>query len=213
MDMFSPEYEKKKKKLRPGFGREEIHKAVGNLEPKQPLKRKSLLLENQAFYESFRPQPPKREIELKEKENQIKPRLTKRSSIRIREDSVLNSSHRNPKTIHSWLIYNDVVSKLGKVYYCNKVGMPLKKGRITRSGIQCDCCFKVFALSAFEAHAGSSNHWPIANMILDDGSGRSLSDCQRHVRNSMTSSKASRKFQMAIGFALPAVVVFVMLDL
>ncbi|KAK8681646.1 hypothetical protein V6N13_054048 [Hibiscus sabdariffa] len=184
-----PRVRKGEKKLRPGAGREEIHKAAANLEPKQPLKRKTLLLENQAFYESFRPQPPKREIELKEKENQIKPRLIKRSSIRIREDPVLNSSHRNPKTILSWLIDNDVVSMLGKVYYRNKVGMPLKKGRITRSGIQCDCCFRVFALTAFEAHAGSRNHWPMANIILDDGSGRSLSDCQRHLRNSMTRSK------------------------
>ncbi|GMI78480.1 hypothetical protein like AT5G58610 [Hibiscus trionum] len=184
-----PRLPKREKKLRPRAGREEIHMVAGSLVPKQPLKRKSLLLENQGFDESFRPQPPKREKKLKEKENQIKPRLIKRSSIRIREGPVPNSSHRNPKTILSWLIDNDVVSMLGKVYYRNKAGMPLKKGRITRSGIQCDCCFRVFALTAFEVHAGSSNHRPAANIILDDGSGRSLSDCHRQVRDSMTSSK------------------------
>ncbi|KAL4273150.1 hypothetical protein GQ457_13G009220 [Hibiscus cannabinus] len=33
--------------------------------------------------------------------------------------------------------------------------------------------------------AGSNNHWPSANIILDDGTGRSLSECQRQVRQSM----------------------------
>ncbi|KAK8624265.1 hypothetical protein V6N13_065615 [Hibiscus sabdariffa] len=174
---------------RSGGGGEEIPLTAGNLDPKQQLTLKSLFLENQAFDESFQPQPPKREKKLKKQENQIMPRLIKRSSLRIREGPVPNSSQRNPKTILSWLIDNDVVLNLGKVYYRNKAGMPLKKGRITRSGIQCDCCFRVFALTAFEAHAGSSNHRPAANIILDDGSGRSLSDCQRQVRDSMTSSK------------------------
>ncbi|GMI89679.1 hypothetical protein like AT5G58610 [Hibiscus trionum] len=170
---------------RTGGGGEEIALAAGNLDPKQPLTWKSLFLGNQAFDESYQPQPPK----LRKQENQIKPRLIKRSSLRIRKGPVLNSSQPNPKTILSWLIDKDVVLNLGKVYYRNKAWMPLKKGRITRSGIQCDCCFRVFALTAFEAHAGSSNHRPAANIILDDGSGRSLSDCQRQVRNSMTSSK------------------------
>ncbi|KAE8670214.1 Galactose oxidase/kelch repeat superfamily protein [Hibiscus syriacus] len=55
----------------------------------------------------------------------------------------------------------------------------------------------------------NSNHGPAANIFLDDGSGRSLSYCQRQVRDSMESSKVSRKFQMATGFTLPAVVAFV----
>ncbi|KAE8731316.1 hypothetical protein F3Y22_tig00002840pilonHSYRG01006 [Hibiscus syriacus] len=58
-------------------------------------------------------------------------------------------------------------------------------GRITRDGIQCNCCSKGFTLTAFEHHAGSTNHRPAANIILDDGTGRSLSDCQRQARDSM----------------------------
>ncbi|KAE8716292.1 PHD finger transcription factor [Hibiscus syriacus] len=168
---------------------EEIQFAPANLDTKQLLKKKTLFLENQSFDGSFPPQPSKREKKLKKQENQIKPRLIKRSSIRIREGPVQNSSQGNPKTILSWLIDNNVVSNLGKVYYRSKTGMPLKKGRITRSGIHCDCCLKAFALTAFEAHAGSTNHRPAANIILDDGSGRSLSYCQRQIRDSMESSK------------------------
>ncbi|KAK5845479.1 hypothetical protein PVK06_001668 [Gossypium arboreum] len=51
----------------------------------------------------------------------------------------------------------------------SKTGTPLIKGRITRDGIQCLCCFKVFALTAFEVHAGSTNRKPAVNIILDDG--------------------------------------------
>ncbi|KAE8685740.1 Detected protein of confused Function [Hibiscus syriacus] len=73
----------------------------------------------------------------------------------------------------------------GAEFLSSKAGMPSKKGRITRSGIHCDCFLKAFALTVFEAHAGSSNHRTAANIILDDGSGRSLSYCQRQVRDSM----------------------------
>ncbi|KAE8731313.1 PHD finger transcription factor [Hibiscus syriacus] len=35
----------------------------------------------------------------------------------------------------------------------------------------------VFTLTAFEAHARSTNHWPAANIILDDGSGSIPYEC------------------------------------
>ncbi|XVE55758.1 hypothetical protein DITRI_Ditri03aG0183400 [Diplodiscus trichospermus] len=161
------------------------------LKPKQPRKRKSLSQENQPLMcQSFQYKPPKRDKKLKKQESQTKPRVLQ-SSKRVREGPLPSSSHRNRKTILSWLIDNNAVSELAKVYYRNKAGEPLMKGRITRDGIQCDCCFRVFGLTAFEAHAGSTNHRPAANIMLDDGSGRSLSDCQRQVRDSImtTSSK------------------------
>ncbi|XWS25514.1 hypothetical protein CRYUN_Cryun27aG0074700 [Craigia yunnanensis] len=154
-------------------------------------KKRSLNQENQTMYESVQSQPPKRRKKLKKQENQPKTRGIV-STKRVREGPLPNSSRNpNPKTALSWLIDNNAVSILAKVYYSNKAGNPLKKGRITRGGIQCDCCFRVFTLTAFEVHAGSANHWPSANIILDDGSGRSLSDCQRQVRESLmiTSSK------------------------
>ncbi|XVE95031.1 hypothetical protein REPUB_Repub02eG0061000 [Reevesia pubescens] len=69
----------------------------------------------------------------------------------------------------------------------------IRKGPVSNSGsnprtiVSC-----VFTLTAFESHVGSTNHRPAANIMLDDGSGRSLSDCQRQVRDSImtTSSKA-----------------------
>ncbi|KAB1226663.1 hypothetical protein CJ030_MR1G008488 [Morella rubra] len=55
----------------------------------------------------------------------------------------------------------------------------MAKGRITRHGIKCSCCEKVFALSNFEVHAGSKYHRPAASIFLEDG--RSLFDCQMQV--------------------------------
>ncbi|XP_022772441.1 increased DNA methylation 1-like [Durio zibethinus] len=152
--------------------REEGRVVDRDLKPKQPAKRKRLSQET-----------PTQATKKKKKPKKIK---RHRSSKRVREAPPPNSSNRNPKTVLSWLIDNNAVSILAKVYYRNKAGNPLMKGRITRNGIQCDCCFRVFTLTAFENHAGSNNHRPAANIILDDGSGRSLSDCQRQV---ITSSK------------------------
>ncbi|XP_022765951.1 increased DNA methylation 1-like [Durio zibethinus] len=150
-----------------------------DLESKQPRKRKCLKPS-----ESFQSKP-KKEKQKTPAKNQTKPRIT------VREG--LLSSSCNPRTVLSWLIDNNAVSPLGKVYYRNKAGNPSRKGRITRHGIQCDCCFRVFTLTAFESHSGSTNHRPAANIMLDDGSGRSLSDCQRQVRDLMISKVESAK--------------------
>ncbi|XVF36422.1 hypothetical protein REPUB_Repub19eG0057200 [Reevesia pubescens] len=156
--------------------------AAKDLKPKQQTKKYLIQDQSGQF---------KRRKKLKiDQESQTKP-LTLQSSKRVRGAPLPNASSGNPKTVLSWLIDNNAVSILAKVYYRNKAGNPLLKGRITRNGIHCDCCFRVFTLTAFEAHAGSGNHRPSANIMLDDGSGRSLSDCQRQVRDSMmkTSSK------------------------
>ncbi|OMO68091.1 hypothetical protein COLO4_29902 [Corchorus olitorius] len=99
---------------------------------------------------------------------------------------------RKPRTALSLLIDNNVVLPMAKVYYRNKAGVLLKKGRITRDGIVCDCCLKNFALTAFETHAGSTYHRPAAFIMLDDGSGRSLSDCHKQVDGSNTFKKVSK---------------------
>lgn len=134
---------------------------MGNMEPKQPQKRKCLGLKNQ-------PLSPKRSKVVRKQENRV--------------------SDRKPRTDLSWLIDNKAVSILEKVYYRSKTGTPLMKGRITRDGIQCLCCSKVFALTAFEVHAGSTNRRPATNIISDDGTGRSLSDCQIQARHSTSPS-------------------------
>ncbi|KAE8704139.1 Galactose oxidase/kelch repeat superfamily protein [Hibiscus syriacus] len=146
---------------------------MGSLEPKQSKKRKCSSPENQPLPESVQSELRKRGKTLKIKEAPIV-----KSSKRVREGPV---PRRSPRTVLPLLIDNNVVPMLGKVYYRTKTGDPLMKGRITRDGIRCDCCSKVFSLTAFEDHAGSTNHRPAANIILDDGTGRSLSDCQRQV--------------------------------
>ncbi|XP_021909833.1 uncharacterized protein LOC110823704 [Carica papaya] len=65
-----------------------------------------------------------------------------------------------------------------KVHYRRKTDQHSRaEGRITRDGIKCSCCGKVYSLSSFEVHAGSTCHRPSANIFLLDG--RSLLDCQR----------------------------------
>ncbi|MCO5581507.1 hypothetical protein L7F22_035392 [Adiantum nelumboides] len=80
-------------------------------------------------------------------------------------------------TVLSWLMDKGILKENEPVSYVNKKdGHVMKKGQVTREGVICDCCRKVFTLSNFEAHAGSKLHRPSANTFLDDG--RSISDCQ-----------------------------------
>ncbi|CAA2968610.1 Hypothetical predicted protein [Olea europaea subsp. europaea] len=103
-----------------------------------------------------------------------------RSSKRAREVAG-SSSHRTPRTVLSWLIDNNVVLPRAKVQYRSKKdGRPMAEGRVSRDGIKCSCCQKIFTLSSFEAHAGSTNHRPSANIFLEDG--RSLVECQLQLR-------------------------------
>ncbi|CAK9164191.1 unnamed protein product [Ilex paraguariensis] len=107
-------------------------------------------------------------------------------SSKIARKVVPSSSHHTPRTVLSWLIDNNVVLPEAKVYYRGrKGGHPMAEGLITRDGIKCNCCQVVFTLSNFEAHAGSTNRRPSANIFLEDG--RSLLDCQVQLKcnNSM----------------------------
>ncbi|XVF64188.1 hypothetical protein PTKIN_Ptkin09bG0147900 [Pterospermum kingtungense] len=164
---------------------------AGDLKPKQPMKRKSLSLESHKSAQTLPLPPPKRRKKPKKQKKPAKPRML--SSKRVREGPLPDPSHGKPRTVLSWLIDNNAVSNMARVYYRNKAGNPLKRGRILRNGIQCDCCFTVLTLTAFEAHAGSTNHRPSANIILDDGSGMSLSDCQKRVRDSTMNKVESPK--------------------
>ncbi|XP_042510627.1 uncharacterized protein LOC122086021 isoform X2 [Macadamia integrifolia] len=100
-----------------------------------------------------------------------------RSSKRARHVLVKSPPSHTPRTVLSWLIDNDVVLPRAKVQYmCRKDSCPKAEGRITRDGIKCSCCQRVFTLSGFETHAGSTYGHPATCILLEDG--RSLLDCQ-----------------------------------
>ncbi|XP_055825515.1 increased DNA methylation 1-like isoform X2 [Solanum dulcamara] len=104
-----------------------------------------------------------------------------RSSKRARQATLSSSLHHTPRTVLSWLIDNNVVLPRAKVQYREKKdGLPMAEGRITHAGIKCKCCQKVYGISNFEVHAGSSYHRPSANIFLEDG--RSLLDCQLQMK-------------------------------
>uniref|UniRef100_A0A1D1Z861 Chromodomain-helicase-DNA-binding protein 4 n=1 Tax=Anthurium amnicola TaxID=1678845 RepID=A0A1D1Z861_9ARAE len=112
-----------------------------------------------------------------------------RSNKIARQVFVSSPGQQFARTVLSWLIDNNVVLPRQKVCYKRKRdGYVMKEGRITRNGIKCKCCEKVFTLSNFETHAGSSNHRPAANIFLQDG--RSLLQCQMQ----MLCSKKPKEF-------------------
>ncbi|XWS76386.1 hypothetical protein CRYUN_Cryun01aG0171800 [Craigia yunnanensis] len=65
------------------------------------------------------------------------------------------------------------VPKDGKVKYLIQIRTRTthesKSGRITRVGIQCNCCSNVFTVAAFETRAGSKLHCPFQNIRLETG--------------------------------------------
>ncbi|XP_073290636.1 uncharacterized protein [Primulina huaijiensis] len=101
-----------------------------------------------------------------------------------------SSSQRTPQTPLSRLIDNDMVLPRAKVQYRRrKNGRSMAEGRITREGIKCSCCHKIFAISKFEAHAGSTNHRPSANIFLENG--MSLQECWLQLKQCI-SNQSSR---------------------
>ncbi|GFP80604.1 chromodomain-helicase-DNA-binding protein 3 homolog [Phtheirospermum japonicum] len=108
----------------------------------------------------------------------------RRSSKRARE-KIASSTPQTPRTVLSWLMDNNVLLPRAKVYYQNRNnGPPLAEGRVAREGIKCSCCGETFSLCKFEAHAGSTNGRPSANIFLEDG--RSLLDCQLQLKKRMS---------------------------
>ncbi|KAL5197731.1 hypothetical protein ABZP36_001243 [Zizania latifolia] len=85
--------------------------------------------------------------------------------------------YRWKRTVLSWMIDMGVVSEDAEVKYMNKKGTRARlEGQITRNGIHCGCCSKIFTVAKFELHAGSKEQQPYENIFLDDG-GATLSQC------------------------------------
>ncbi|CAH2069511.1 unnamed protein product [Thlaspi arvense] len=87
------------------------------------------------------------------------------------------SRHHSPRTILSWLIDNNVVLPRENIRCRNQKDHTVgKEGKLTREGIKCSCCRRIFTISGFEVHADGGSCRAAANIFLDDG--RSLLECQ-----------------------------------
>ncbi|XP_068644874.1 uncharacterized protein [Aristolochia californica] len=97
-------------------------------------------------------------------------------------DGVGPSQH-SPRTILSWLMDSDMILPRQRVSYIHRRGeLVMAKGIVTREGIKCKCCRKVYSLAKFEVHAGSASQCPANNIFLSDG--RSLMQCQMQLVHS-----------------------------
>lgn len=84
-----------------------------------------------------------------------------RSSKRALEVVATSSPQKNPRTILSWLIENNVVLPGEKVkYLMGKDYKTMAEGRVSCDGIRCSCCQETFTLRNFEVHANSTCNQP-----------------------------------------------------
>ncbi|KAL8115226.1 uncharacterized protein LOC141663839 isoform X1 [Apium graveolens] len=114
-----------------------------------------------------------------------------RSSKRVREVVATSLSHKNPRTILSWLIDKKVVFPGDKVRYrIGKDYKTLAEGIVSCDGIRCNCCQETFTLRNFEVHANSTCNKPSSNMFLEDG--RSLLECQIQLRRDLNARGSTR---------------------
>ncbi|CAN1847123.1 Increased DNA methylation 1 [Linum perenne] len=127
-------------------------------------------------------------------------------SLRHRTEAELDapnkSTHNNSITVLSWLLDNNAISSSAKAYYRTSKDDSLvaKEGKVTREGIKCRCCRKVFSLSSFELHAGTKYsrncHGPASRIFLADG--RSLLDCQVQVMRGKMRKLASKTKRLKV---------------
>lgn len=100
-----------------------------------------------------------------------------RSSKRVQRVITPISRHHSPRSILSWLIDNNVVLPRENIRCRNQKDHTVRKeGKLTREGIKCSCCRRIFTISGFEVHADGGSCRAAANIFLDDG--RSLLECQ-----------------------------------
>ncbi|XP_076897854.1 increased DNA methylation 1-like [Bidens hawaiensis] len=92
---------------------------------------------------------------------------------RLEEDC----SSINTTTVLSWLIDFGIIHVNEVLQYRNpRDNSVVKDGFITREGIICNCCEKVFSVSKFKKHAGFSLNCPCLNLYME--SGKSFFSCQ-----------------------------------
>ena len=82
-------------------------------------------------------------------------------------DGLDESSCNGKQTIFSWMIDRGAMREKEKIF-CVSCGskQTLKEGVVTREGILCRCCKKVYTSSEFETHAGK----PYCDLVFTSGS-------------------------------------------
>ncbi|KAL1829027.1 hypothetical protein ACET3Z_007439 [Daucus carota] len=181
---------------------EEVRKEI-HCENKKKRKSSSLHLASLSSNSVTKENKSKKIQAIKSKDNINRPVSVSdrvlRSSKRAREVVDASSSHRNPCTILSWLMDNQVVLPSEKVQY--RIGKDCKmmaEGRVTRDGIKCNCCQETFTLHNFEVHANSTCHQPSANIFLENG--RSLLECQLQLRRDLNTRGSNRgRLEISVG--------------
>ncbi|WCJ18685.1 Acyl-CoA N-acyltransferase with RING/FYVE/PHD-type zinc finger protein [Euphorbia peplus] len=100
------------------------------------------------------------------------------TSKRVKQVNKL--SHHKPLTLLSWLIKNNIVFPRAKVhFYRRNESISTAGGRITREGIMCICCYKLYTLGGFTFHVSGGYHRPASSICLNDGN--SLLDCLKKI--------------------------------
>ncbi|KAL8209726.1 hypothetical protein R6Q57_006458 [Mikania cordata] len=88
-----------------------------------------------------------------------------------------NWSNLNVRTVLSWLINFGIIRVNEIIQYINvRDNSVVKDGFITREGILCNCCEKVFSVSKFKSHAGFSLNCPCLNLFMEPR--KSFMSCQ-----------------------------------
>ncbi|KAM7260362.1 hypothetical protein ACFE04_016103 [Oxalis oulophora] len=91
------------------------------------------------------------------------------------------------RTVLGWMIDMGTVPLNGKVLCINQSGRRVLEGKITKEGINCDCCNEIFTVPRFEIHAENNLGQPFQNIYLENGT--SLLHCLMESWNKQESSK------------------------
>eukprot|EP00250_Pteridium_aquilinum_P011029 c19792_g1_i1 orf=694-4953(-) len=81
------------------------------------------------------------------------------------------------RTVFAWMLDRGAVLEREKIFFVDQINnQVLKEGIVTREGILCSCCKRVYTIDSFEAHAG--RHLGDWHQALIFTSGKRLLDCQ-----------------------------------
>ncbi|CAN8259325.1 unnamed protein product [Cochlearia groenlandica] len=88
-----------------------------------------------------------------------------------------NWSSLGPRTVLSWLISTNVISKDEVIQLRDpEDDTEVKTGLVTKDGVVCTCCNRTISVSEFKNHAGFNQTCPCLNLFM--GSGKPFASCQ-----------------------------------